>query len=68
MVRYVIGKDGRVKEVKVIQPPNHDDFARAAVRAIRSWRFHPFHDPANGDVKEVAHELTVQFRIARRRR
>lgn len=64
VVRYLIGKDGRVKDVSVIRPPDRDEFVRPTVSAIRHWRFHPFRDD-KGAPKEVVHELTVQFKIAR---
>ncbi|HKR64367.1 MAG TPA: energy transducer TonB, partial [Thermoanaerobaculia bacterium] len=65
VVRYLIGKDGRVKEVTVIEPPERSEFTRVALSTIRHWRFHPFRDE-KGEPKEVMHELTVQFKIARR--
>ena len=65
VVRYIIGKDGRVKEVIVLTPPEREEFAREAVSKIKHWRFHPFRD-ADGKPKEVAHELTVNFRITRK--
>jgi len=65
VVRYVIGKDGRVKEVTVIRQPERKEFARETVSTIRHWRFHPYRDE-RGNPKEVVHELTVQFRIARK--
>ncbi|HEX2123625.1 MAG TPA: energy transducer TonB, partial [Thermoanaerobaculia bacterium] len=65
VVRYIIGRNGKVREVTVIQPPAREDFARAAVDAIRHWRFHPFRD-VNGEAKEVVHELTVEFKIYRK--
>jgi TonB family protein len=67
VVRYVIDKRGKVKEVTVITPPVREEFARAAVDAIRHWRFHPFKDE-NGEAKEVVHELTVEFKIVRSKR
>jgi protein TonB len=67
VVRYLIGKDGLIKEVSVIRPPEHADFAREALSKIRHWRFHPYRDE-HGEPKEVSHELTVEFKIARRRR
>lgn len=65
VVRYLIGKDGRVKEVAILQPPEREEFAREAVSKIRYWRFHPYRDE-NGEPKEVAHELTVEFKIVRK--
>lgn len=61
VVRYVIGKDGRVKEVSIISPPEREIFERATVRAIRQWRFRPL--IKNGERQEVAHELTVYYRL-----
>lgn len=66
VVRYLIGKDGRIKDVTVIRPPEHEDFAREALSKIRHWRFHPYVDE-RGEPKEVSHELTVEFKIAKRR-
>jgi TonB family protein len=65
VVRYVIGKNGRVREVAVITPPEREEFSREAVSKIRHWRFHPYRD-AEGQPKEVVHELTVNFRIVRK--
>ena len=67
VVRYVIGKDGRIKEVSVIKPPEREEFARQTVATIRHWRFHPYRDE-NGQPKEVVHELTVNFDIVRKQR
>lgn len=65
VVRYIIGKNGRVKEVIVLTPPEREEFARETVSKIRQWRFHPYRD-ADGKPKEVAHELTVNFRLVRK--
>jgi TonB family protein len=66
VVRYLIGKDGRIKEVSIVRPPENEDFARETISKIKHWRFHPYRD-TSGDPKEVSHELTVVFKIARRR-
>lgn len=61
VVRYIIGKDGRVKEVTVLQPPLREIFIGGTLSAIRSWRFRPLvHD---GEKQEVVHELTVYYRL-----
>jgi periplasmic protein TonB len=65
VVRYIIGKNGRVKDVSVIKAPMREDFSRAALEAIRHWRFQPFRDE-KGEAKEVVHELTVEFKIFRK--
>ena len=62
IVRYVIGTDGRVTDVKVLQPAEREVFTRTTVKRLRQWRFRPYRDP-NGVTKEVVHELTVQFRL-----
>ncbi len=67
VVRYTIGKNGRVKEVIVLTPPQFAEFERETVGTIKRWRFHPYIGE-NGEPKEVSHELTVQFRITRRGR
>jgi protein TonB len=61
VVRYVIGKDGRVKEASVISPPQRDVFIDCTLRAIRSWRFRPM--IKDGERQEVVHELTVYYRL-----
>ena len=61
VVRYVIGKDGRVKEVSVVSPPERDAFVKPTLKAIRSWRFKPL--VRNGERQEVVHELTVFYRL-----
>ena len=61
IVRYIIGKDGRVREVIVLSPPKNEIFTDATVRAIRSWRFRPL--VKDGERQEVAHELTVYYRL-----
>jgi protein TonB len=61
VVKYKIGKDGRVKEVLVITPPERPIFGDVAVKAIKNWRFRPM--IKDGEAKEVVHELTIYFRL-----
>lgn len=61
VVRYIIGRDGRVKDVQVVRLPEHDVFIDGTVRAIRSWRFRPL--IRDGERQEVVHELTIQYRL-----
>jgi protein TonB len=63
VVRYRIGKDGRVKDTSIVLPPEQREFAEETLSAMRHWRFRPYRD-ASGELKEMAHELTVEFRIA----
>lgn len=60
-VRYVIGKDGRVKTVTVLEAPQRPVFERTVVKAISHWRFRPL--VKNGVKHEVIHELVVNFRL-----
>jgi len=61
VIRYVIGKDGRVREVIVLTPPGRKVFSDVAVKAIRNWRFKPM--VRDGETREVIHELTVYFKL-----
>ncbi len=63
VVRYTIGKDGRVRLVEMIVRPQRELFEREAIRAIRNWRFRPL--IRDGEAKEVVHELTVNFELER---
>ena len=61
LVRYIIGKNGRVKEVTILAPASRKMFDEAAVDAIREWRFKPM--IKDGEKREVVHELTVFFKL-----
>jgi len=61
IVRYVIGTDGRIKEVTVIDPAKEPIFNEVTVNAIRRWRFRPM--KKDGKPAEVVHELLVNFEI-----
>jgi protein TonB len=61
IVRYVIGKDGRIKDVQVISHAERTLFEETAVKAIRNWRFRPL--IKDGQATEVVHELTVNFKL-----
>ena len=61
VVRYVIGKNGRVKEVAVISPPERPIFVDVTLKAIKNWRFRPM--IKDGERQEVVHELTIYYRL-----
>ena len=61
-VRYVIGRDGRVKSVEVLEPPQRPVFEKTVVKAISHWRFRPL--IKNGVAQEVIHELVVYFKLS----
>ena len=60
-VRYIIGKDGRVKSVEVIEQPEREVFKKSVVNAIRHWRFRPLMKA--GVPQEVIHELVIYFKL-----
>ncbi|MEO8378888.1 MAG: energy transducer TonB [Acidobacteriota bacterium] len=61
VVRYVIGTNGRIKEVKIIEPATRTEFNEAALHAIRHWRFRPM--IKDGQAQEVVHELTIFYKM-----
>jgi TonB family protein len=62
VVRYIIGKDGRIRDVQVLKRPQHEVFIEGTVRAISHWRFKPL--IRDGERQEVVHELTIQYRLS----
>lgn len=64
VVRYLIGTDGRVKDVDIIDHAKDPSFDDAAVDAIRKWRFHPM--IKDGKRIEVVHELAINFQLVSR--
>ena len=61
VVKYVIGKDGHVRDVSVTQRPYRKEFEPPTLEAISRWRFRPL--IIDGEAMEVVHELTVYFRL-----
>lgn len=60
IVDYIIGKDGNVREVKVLQEA-HPLLAKSAVKAIRRWKFRA--TIVNGQPVEVIHKLSIVFAL-----
>lgn len=61
VVRYIIGTDGRVKDVQILDHAKEKMFDEAAVDAIRKWRFRPM--IKEGKAVEVEHDLAVNFEM-----
>jgi protein TonB len=61
IIRYIVGKEGTVTDVKVIEPASWLMFDEAAVAAIRKWRFEPL--LYGGMIREVVHEVRIEFRL-----
>ena len=63
IVRYVIGRDGRVASIDIISHATHPEFDEAVLNAIRLWRFRPM--IKDGKPVEVVHELGINFELIR---
>ena len=61
VLRYIVGKDGLVSDVKVVEPASWLMFDEAAIAAIRKWRFEPL--IYGGMAREVVHEIRIEFRL-----
>jgi protein TonB len=61
VVRYIIGKDGRVIDVSILDHGSRKEFDKSTLGAIRQWKFRPL--LVDGEAMEVVHELTVYFRL-----
>lgn len=59
VLRGVIGKDGHVKDLKVVQGP--DALQMAAIDAVRQWRYRPY--MLNGEPVEVDTTINVIFQM-----
>ncbi len=62
VVDYVIGKNGKVKDVIVLEEA-HPLLTESAVKAIKRWRFRP--TVVNGEPVEVIHKLAIVFKLRR---
>jgi protein TonB len=60
LLEAIIGKDGTVQELKVLN--GHPLLARAALDAVQSWRYQP--TLLNGEPVEVLTEITVRFTLS----
>jgi TonB family protein len=58
----LIGRDGTVVSVRVLSAQVHPEFAKAALEAVRQWRFDS--TLLNGETVEVAMTVSVRFSLA----
>ena len=63
IVRYVIGKNGRVTDVQILDHAREPVFDKVTVEAIKQWRFRPM--IKDGKPVEVVHDLAVNFQLIR---
>jgi protein TonB len=61
LLRAVIGRDGRVKELEILS--GHPLLIEAALKAIWQWRYQP--TLLNGEPVEVESLITVKFALNR---
>jgi len=64
LVRYVIGTNGRIKELMILDHAKNPVFDQATLDAISKWTWKPM--VKNGKPVEVVHELTVFYQIVYR--
>lgn len=62
VVRYVIGKDGKVKDITIIDPPYRKMFADSVLHTLKDWKFTPYINE-NGEPEEVVHEVQFNFQL-----
>lgn len=60
VLQVQVGADGRVDDVEIVTSSQHRRLDRAAVSAVRRWRF----EPAMRDGQPVAGELRIPFSFA----
>jgi TonB family protein len=60
-IEAVIGTDGSVAGVRILSAQVHPDFAKAALDAVRQWKFSP--TLLNGEAVEVRMAVTVRFNL-----
>ncbi|MEH6792150.1 energy transducer TonB [Parasphingorhabdus sp.] len=58
-VRVLVGSDGRVKQIELIDSPHEDFWLATRKQALRSWRF----EPATRDGTPVESWLTLKVRF-----
>lgn len=63
ILRYVINREGKVRDVEIVREARYRPFNASAVKAMRQWTFKPFIE--NGEPVEVVHELTIYFVLVR---
>jgi protein TonB len=60
LLRATISKDGSIENLQLLS--GHPMLARAAIEAVRQWRYRPYY--LNGDPVEVETQVTVKFTLS----
>lgn len=64
IIRYTIGKNGRVIDVQILSHANFGSFDAAVLQTVPNWRFRPL--IRNGKPVEVTHDLGINFELVTR--
>src|SRR5438445_5232340 len=64
VVRCIIGTDGWIKDLNILEHAKQQAFDDATIKALREWRFKPL--VLEGRAIEVVHELTVFYQLVYR--
>jgi len=64
VIRYTIGKNGRVIDVAVIEHAKDERFETISLDVIRQWRFRPM--KINAQAVEVVHEVEFFYQFTQR--
>ena len=59
VLQAVIGKDGRVRDVKGVR--GNAMLSAAAMAAVRQWRYEPY--KLNGDPVDMQTEIVIKFAL-----
>lgn len=61
VVRYTIGKNGRVIDLQIIEHAKDPMFDEETLNTIKQWRFRPL--TINGQAAEVVHEVEINYQF-----
>jgi protein TonB len=59
VVRYTIGKDGRITDITILDHATDPIFDEETINTVRGWRYRPM--MVSGKPVEVVHELEVNY-------
>jgi TonB family protein len=62
LLSAIIGKDGTIQNVKVVQTPD-ERLSKAAIEAVKQWRYEPAR--LNGEPIEVLSEIDMQYYLGK---
>lgn len=63
LIEAVIGRDGTIQNVQVLNSMVHADLVQAAVEAVRQWQWEPTY--LNGQPIEIVTQITVNFTLTK---